>query len=144
MDEQQKKISLPEAIIMVMIVSGAYLLGVVAVFLVAIPVIGQIFLFSDWFINIIVLAIIQFWLIMKGGIGFKAQITALVGNLVELVPLLNIIPANILCLLLAIYLINHPKVMQAAGIAKKITGKKGKGENKGESENKDEIKNENQ
>ena len=45
MDEEQKKISLPEAIIMIMVTGLADLFELVATFIEAVPVIGQIFLF---------------------------------------------------------------------------------------------------
>ncbi len=80
--DEQKKISLPEIILMIMIVGGADALDVFTGLAAGVPVIGQILIFSNWFVDIFVLAIIQFWFIMKGGIGFKKQATALVGNLI--------------------------------------------------------------
>ncbi|MDP3014812.1 MAG: hypothetical protein Q8N28_00065 [bacterium] len=115
MDEEQKKISLPEIIIMAMIVGGADLFDVFVNLAAAVPVIGQILLFGNWFVDIFVLAIVQFWLIMKGGIGFRKQATVLVGNLVEMIPLLDILPIRTATLLVVIYMINHP------GIVKKVT-----------------------
>jgi hypothetical protein len=108
--DEQKKIQLPEIIIMLMIVGGADGLEVVTNLSAAVPVVGQILLFFNPFVDISVLAIIQFWLIMKGGIGFSKQATALVGNLIELVPGLDILPIRTTTLLVAIYMINHPKV----------------------------------
>ena len=99
-----------------MIVGGADLFDVFVGLAAAVPVIGQILLFGNWFVDIFVLAIIQFWLIMKGGIGFGKQATVLAGNLIEFIPLLDILPIRTVALLVAIYMINHP------GIAEKIAG----------------------
>lgn len=115
MDEEQKKISLPEIIIMVMIVAGADLFDVFVDLAAAVPVIGQILLFANWFVDIFVFAVVQFWLIIKGGIGFKKQATVLAGNLIEMIPFLDILPIRTTALLVAIYMINHP------GIAEKLT-----------------------
>ncbi|MEK7114501.1 MAG: hypothetical protein AAB832_00335 [Patescibacteria group bacterium] len=111
--DEDKKISLPEIIIMVMIVGGADLFDVFVGLAAAVPVIGQILLFGNWFVDIFVLAIVQFWLIMKGGIGFRKQATVLVGNLAEMIPFLDILPIRTAALLVAIYMINHPGITEA-------------------------------
>ena len=103
-----------------MIVGGADLFDVFVNLAAAVPVIGQILLFGNWFVDIFVLAITQFWLIMKGGIGFRKQATVLVGNLIEFIPLLNVLPIRTAALLVAIYMINHPE------IAEKVAGPAGK------------------
>jgi hypothetical protein len=102
-----KKISLPEIIIMLFIVGGADALEVITDLAAAIPVIGQILVFGNWLVDIFVLAVIQFWFIMKGGIGFRKQAVALAGNLIEMIPLLDILPIRTATLLIAIYLINR-------------------------------------
>lgn len=107
-----KKISLPEIIIMVMIVAGADLFDVFVDLAAAVPVIGQILLFGNWFVDIFVFVIVQFWLIMKGGIGFRKQATVLVGNLVEMIPFLDVLPIRTAALLAAIYMINNPKIVK--------------------------------
>ena len=110
----EKKISLPEIIIMVMIVGGADALEIFTDLLVVVPVIGQILLFLNPFVDIFVLAIVQLWFIIKGGIGFRKQVSALVGNLIELIPGLDILPIRTTTLIIAIYLINHPGVAKVA------------------------------
>ena len=120
MNEDQKKIQLPEIIIMLMIVGGADGLEVVTDLSAAVPVVGQILLFFNPFVDISVLVTVQFWLIMKGGIGFNKQATVLVGNLIEFIPGLDILPIRTTTLIIAIYLINHPKVAKVAQVA---TGK---------------------
>lgn len=101
-----KKISLPEIIIMVILSGGADLFEVFVSFIGLMPVIGQTFIFADFFIGIAVLAIVQFWLIMKGGIKFRKQAASLVGNIIELIPFLDILPIRTVTLLISIYLIN--------------------------------------
>ncbi len=107
-----------------MIVGGADVLEVVTDLMAAVPVIGQILLFGNWFIDISVLVIIQFWLIMKGGIGFNKQAVALTGNLIEFIPLLDILPIRSATLLVAIYLINHPKIRKIASVGTAKTASK--------------------
>jgi len=118
--DEDKKISLPEIIIMVMIVGGADLFDVFVGLAAAVPVIGQILLFGNWFVDIFVLAITQFWFIMKGGIGFGKQATALAGNLIEFIPFLDILPIRTAALIIAIYMINHPKVAEKLAPAAKV------------------------
>lgn len=107
-----KKISLPEIIIMVIIVGGADLFDVFVDLAAAVPVIGQILLFANWFVDIFVFVVVQFWFIMKGGIGFGKQATALAGNLIEFIPFLDVLPIRTAALLVAIYMINNPKIAE--------------------------------
>ena len=118
METEQKKISLPEIIIMLLIVSGAYLFGVVSDLSGPIPVVGQVLIGISELIDFISLAITQLWLIMKGGIMASRQLTVLAGNLAEFIPIVNLLPINIATLIIAIYLINNPKVEQVASLAK--------------------------
>ena len=113
----EKKISLPEIIIIVMLVAGADLFDVFVGLAAAIPAIGQILLFFNWFVDIFILAVVQFWLIMRGGLGFRKKATGLTGNLIEFIPLLDVLPIRTATLLIAIYMINNPK------IAEKLTPK---------------------
>ena len=100
-----------------MIVGGADALEIFTDLSAAVPVIGQILLFLNPFVDIFVLAIVQLWFIMKGGIGFRKQVSALVGNLIEFIPGLDILPIRTTTLIIVIYLINHPKVAKVAQIA---------------------------
>ena len=104
--EENKKISLPETILMTLIVGSADAFEVFSDVIFPIPVIGQIFVPINWFVDFFILALVQFWLIMKGGIGFRKQAVSLVGNIIELVPGLDILPIRTTTLLVAIYLIN--------------------------------------
>ncbi len=118
-EQEQKKISLPEAIIMIMITGLADLFELVATFVEAVPVVGQILLFMKWFVAIFSWLAIQFWLIMKGirGMWFLS------GSLLDAVA--NFLAFDIpfgktVSIILTIYLANHPKVTKVAQVA---TGK---------------------
>lgn len=113
--DEQKKISLPEIIVLIMLSGAVDLFEVFSDLMFPIPVIGQVLILVNWVIDFVILAVIQFWLIMKGGIGF-GQATALAGNLIELIPFLDILPFRTVTLIIAIYMINNP------GIADKATG----------------------
>ena len=116
MEQEEKTISLPEIIIFGMLVVSAYLLGLFADFSAAVPVIGQALVIGDWIYSGFVLVLVQGWLIIKGGIGFSKQATMFAGNLIELIPFLNMIPIDILTFFLAVYLINHPKIAQVVNL----------------------------
>ncbi|MEK7193858.1 MAG: hypothetical protein AAB651_00655 [Patescibacteria group bacterium] len=111
-EDEGPKISLPEGIIMVLISLVAEVMDIV----------GSLTVFLtplSWISDLTNLAIIQIWLIIKGGIGFRKQAVALTGNLIELIPVLDILPVRTATLLVAIYLINHPKAAKIAAPAKK-------------------------
>lgn len=91
---------------------GADALDAVAGLSAPIPVIGQALVVGNVFVGFGVLAVTQFWLIMKRGITFKKQATYLTGALVDLIPILNILPTKTATLIIAMYLINQE---QAAG-----------------------------
>jgi hypothetical protein len=117
MEEEKKIIGLPEIIFMVLLVGGIDLFEVISGFALAIPVIGQILIFINWFFDMFVLAITQLWFIMKGGIGFKQIATSLIGNLIEFVPALDVLPIRTVTLIIVIYMINHPKAAKIASFA---------------------------
>lgn len=117
--ENQKKISLPEIVIMVLIVGAAEFFDLFVAFSAAVPVVGQVLVFVNEFINFFIMAIIQLWLLIRGGIGFKPQATALAGNLIDLIPILNALPARLITLVIAIMIINNPKAGQIASLGKK-------------------------
>lgn len=117
MDEDQKKIELPEIIIFLLLNGGADLFDVMVGLAAGVPVVGQVGLFMAPPVGFSVWATTQFWLIMKGGIGFRKQATYLAGGILDVVPLLNILPARTVTLIITIYLVNHPQVAQVAGAA---------------------------
>jgi hypothetical protein len=136
MEEEKKIIGLPEMIFMLLLVGGADLFEVVAGFAIAVPVVGQVMVFINWFSDRFVLAITQLWFIMKGGIGFSKIATSLIGNLIEFIPGLDILPIRTVTLIIVIYMINHPKAAQVASLAsgKLSLGKEGAAALKGSAE----------
>jgi len=116
-EQQQKKISLPEAILMIMICGLADLFELIATFVEAVPVIGQILLFIKWFVAIFSWLAIQFWLIMKG-VSIR---WFLGGSGIELIPIVNALPVRLAAL--AMTLIEDNKGGQQAAPADKSTQK---------------------
>ena len=100
------KVSLPEGIVVVMLVGMVDVFEVFSDLAFGVPIIGQILILTNWFLDPVVLAGVQFWFILKGGIGFRKQCVALVGNIVEMIPLLDMLPIRTASVLVAIYLIN--------------------------------------
>ena len=95
--DEQSKISLPETIIMTMFSLLGELLDVIAM---------------GWIIGFP----IQFWLFFKGrGVPFKKQAPSLIGNIIEIIPLFNLLPIRTVTLLISIYLINHPEKSNLLG-----------------------------
>lgn len=81
-------------------------------FLALIPVIGfGIFMISP-LISASFFAVTEFWLIMRGGFGFRQQVSVIVGNLLDIIPFLSFLPFKTVSVMIAIYMINHPKVAQ--------------------------------
>src|SRR3989344_3705952 len=109
-----KKISLVDAVIMFIIVLGADLFDAFAGISGFVPGVGQVIMFINWMVGLTVLAITQFWLIMKGIKG----LSYLAGNLVEMIPILNILPIRTATLLVVIYMANHPKIASKVQMAK--------------------------
>ncbi len=112
--EGEKKIGLPEAILMFFVVAFADIFDVATMISLAVLVLGEILVVLNWFVDIAVLAIIWIWLIMKGEIGTRIIVMSLIGSLTEFIPLLDALPIRTAVLLLTIYMINHPKVADAA------------------------------
>lgn len=104
---EQKKISLPEGIIMVLLTGSADLFGLFSGFAFVVPVIGQVLIVGSFFISLSVWAIIQFWLIMKG-VGMQ-QLWYGGGSILDIFSG-GIIPAQTPMLLLTIFLANNPKL----------------------------------
>ena len=121
---EEKKISLPEIIIMGMLVISSYLLSLIADLSAPVLVVGQVIYAMNWGWDLVVLVITQFWLIMKGGIGVSRQLTMLGGNLFDSVPYANLLPVNVVIFFIVVYLINHPKVMEKVEkVSKTASGK---------------------
>ena len=121
---EEKKISLPEIIIMGMLVISSYLFSLFADLSAPVPVVGLIIYAMNWAWDLVVLGITQFWLIMKGGVGVSRQLTMLGGNLFDSIPYANLLPVNVVIFFLVVYLINHPKVMEKFEKVSKATSGK--------------------
>ena len=105
--EQEKKISLPEGIIMVLLTGSADLFGMFSGAAFAIPVIGQALVIASFFVSLSVWAIIQFWLIMKG-VGTQ-QLWYGGGSILDIFSG-GVIPAQTPMILLTIFLANNQKL----------------------------------
>ena len=107
MDEQEKKISLPESIIMVLLTGSADLFGIFSGSAFTIPIIGQALIIGSFFISLSVWVIIQFWLIYKK-VGMQ-QLWYGGGSMIDIISG-GVIPAQTPMLLLTIFLANNPKL----------------------------------
>ena len=125
--DDSKKISLVEALLMVLLNLFADAVDAALNFLALIPVIGVGVLIIAPLISFSFFAITEFWLIMKGGMGFRQQVSVIAGNLLDIIPFLSLLPFKTASVIIAIYMINHPKVAQAlsagtGNLAAKATG----------------------
>lgn len=117
MEEEEKKISLPEAIIMTIISGTGDLFGLVSGLSFPIPVIGQMLIFISFFVAITFFLIIQFWLIMKGVTSWWFAGGSIFDILTG-----GSLPLQTPMLLTAIFVANHPKLGKVAELAKgKVT-----------------------
>lgn len=111
--EAEKKFSLPESIIMVLICLFADTAELFFYFLSIIPFFSPVSIVISWFINTFVFGIVYLWLIIKG--GKKAWFLA--GGLVEFIPFLNLLPLKTLTVIIAIVLSNNPALNKTANLA---------------------------
>ncbi|MBI5079200.1 hypothetical protein HZB06_00790 [Candidatus Wolfebacteria bacterium] len=116
-----KKISLPEIIIMVLLAGSADLFGLFSGFAFAVPVIGQALIIFSFFVSLSVWIIIQFWLIMKK-VGWQ-QLWYTGGSLGDII-FGGVIPAQTPALLWTIFLVNNPKLaaITKGGVAGGVAG----------------------
>lgn len=110
-----KKISLPEIIIMAMLAGGADLFGLIAGLALGIPVVGQILIFASLFISASVWLVLQFWLIMKGVRGWWYG----GGSLFDIFSG-GVLPLQSPALWLTIYLANKKESEGIIGTAEKL------------------------
>jgi hypothetical protein len=109
MDEEQKKISLPEAIILMLYIVPLDIVGLILVF----------FGLDDFFIlDILTFPVTQFYFRMK---GVKSTYD-LIAGICELIPYIGALPIKSIGVGITIWIANHPKV---AGVAQVATGKFG-------------------
>ncbi|KKR89266.1 MAG: hypothetical protein UU85_C0004G0107 [Candidatus Wolfebacteria bacterium GW2011_GWA2_42_10] len=100
--DEQKKISLPETLILTMYIGFTDLIGIVLVFA------G---LDDFGILDAITFPVTQFYFRIK---GVKAT-ADLIGNLIELIPYVGALPIRTITLLITIYAANHPEKIGAMG-----------------------------
>lgn len=115
----QKKISLPEVIIMVTLSGVGDLFGIISGFSIPIPVIGQALIFFSLGVAITIFLIIQGWLIMRKVNSWAFAIGSL-GDIITG----GSFPLQTPALLITIYTANNPKsvIGKAAELAKGKAG----------------------
>ena len=101
---------------MILMTLTADVLELFIMFMGVIPIITPIALGISYLINTFVLAVILFWFIIKGERGARILSRVLIGNFLEYVPFLNVLPLRTVSCAMAIYLANHPKIKQIATI----------------------------
>jgi len=114
--DNQKKISLVEALLMVLLNLFGDAIDVALNLLSLTPVIGFGVLMISPFISTSFFAITEFWLIMRGGFGFRQQVSVIVGNLLDEVPYVSFLPFKTVSVTVAIWMINHPKAMTVLSV----------------------------
>jgi hypothetical protein len=110
------KISLPEGIVLLLVAIGADLFELLNGVFGMVPVAGVIFLFLNSFVALISGIIINGYLALKKVNGTWA----LSGNIIELFPIVNVLPIKTITLIITLYLISQPKAQAIAEIAKTI------------------------
>jgi len=108
-----KKISLPEALIMVEFCIFADLAEIFFDFFSTIPFLAPISVFVGWIIVLFTFGLVWFWLIIKGELG----VWFIAGSLMEMIPYINALPLLTISILAVIYLVNHPKLAHVAAMA---------------------------
>ncbi|MBI2013461.1 MAG: hypothetical protein HYS87_01395 [Candidatus Colwellbacteria bacterium] len=103
MAENEKKISMVEAILMLMVTVTADIAEVIAdLTLIGIPI--------SILINVVAYPTIQFWLIMKG----IRNLTYTAGSMIEFIPIINALPVRTATMIMTIFLANRPVVAKLA------------------------------
>lgn len=114
--EEEKKFSLFEIIMIMMIVIAMDLFELFSGLMLLVPFIGELFSLVNGFVDFFVIAIVQFWFIMKGERG----LLVLAGNILEFIPGIDALPLRSITTAIGLYLANHP---ETAGVAQMATGK---------------------
>lgn len=112
--EQPKKISLPEGIFMMEVVVLADVVEILVDLTGFGIIIGEI-------INFATGAMIEGWLLMKGLRGTRNLVSFGVGTILDGVTT-SFLPVKSITMVITIYLVNHPKVLEKVGKAAAIAG----------------------
>lgn len=109
------KITLPEIIMLVLIAFSADIANMIFGVLVLIPAFGMIFGVIMFVADVVVFVILQGWLIIRGGVSFK-QTASVLGNILDTIPILNILPLKTLGVVATIIMINSEE--KVGGVAR--------------------------
>jgi len=101
-NRKPSKISLPEAVIMILLSASIDIAEIFVDLAFGVPVVGQVLYFLNWVMEFFTTGITQIWLWLRGA---KWQ-AALAGNIIEFIPFINILPIRTVSLILTIYLTN--------------------------------------
>jgi len=117
------KITLPEIIMLVLIALSFDIVGIIFGGLVLIPIIGVVFGVVVFVMDVVAFVILQGWLIIRGGVSYK-QTASILGNLLDTIPIVNILPLKTLGVIITIIMINKAEeIEKIAGPAMKIAKK---------------------
>ena len=101
--EQQPKISTPEAVLILMVTAIADLISIIPL--------------MNWLVSVIMFPVTQFYLRLKGIKGMYM----LIGNVIEVIPVLSALPGYTVAMAITIYVDRHPQI--AAKIQKTASSK---------------------
>lgn len=111
--DEEKKFSLPEIIVLLMIAVANDLLLLAVDFVFALPIVGQILGAGMEFVNLIIWGIILLWFTMKLGFRGRIGVLQVAGGIAEFFG----IPGRTATVLLGIILTNNPKLSKVATVA---------------------------
>ena len=115
---KDSKINVVEGMFMLILAGSADAVEALGTAGLAIPLIGPALPIAAWFYGLIISAILLFWLIMKGvSVGWM-----LGGSGIELIPMINSLPARTSAMIATIIEDNlPPKAKEVVGKATKVT-----------------------
>ena len=114
MAKEPKPISFPEGFFLILICLLADLFELLGGFLSASVILAPVGIFLGFMVDWIAWPIVQLALYFKNAKGFLY----LAGSLIELIPLIDVLPIRTASILIVIYLANHPKTAALAGAKK--------------------------
>ncbi|MFA5173161.1 MAG: hypothetical protein WC435_02065 [Candidatus Paceibacterota bacterium] len=132
--DEQKKFSLPESIILILICLFADTAELLSYAFSLVPPVAPLSVVFTWLINTFIFGFVYLWLIIKGARGAWF----LAGGLIEFIPFINLLPVKTVTVIIAISLSNNPVLKKATEIASK------KGEDKKEAAGNKKEKNQNE
>lgn len=100
------KISLPIIFLLGILVLAVDLLEIFLTFIGVIPVFTPIALWLNWLFDILVWSLVQFYFYLKGA----RSSYFLAGSILELIPVIDVLPLRSVTFFLSVYLTNHPEL----------------------------------